>query len=201
MHLRTSATTARALLAIFVALTLVLGVGLVSAGASAQELPGSNETTAEPDETIVQDQLGDLTVHDYSYTSENETMTIDMSWSGNLPETVTLTEMLELDSAGSTKISFKTVRLKPGDRVSVQIAAEESSGTAAVLITTEQSVQNNDALVIQSGDGVERGPVPFNWTAGFVGLAAVGGAGVAYGLSARNYLNADDDEPEVERIA
>lgn len=186
--------------AVTITAILLFALTLAISPATAQVADPRNQTTAEPT-TSVQNQLGDLVVHDYSYDASSGTMTIDMTWSGDRPETVTLTEMIELDQEGSTTISFKTVRLMPGERHSVEIGAEMSSGTAAVMLTTTQSVEANNALVLQSGDGTDRDPVPFNYAAGFVGLAALGGAGMAFGLTARNYLNADDDEPEVERIA
>lgn len=199
IHARYSQKVAQTLLLAFMALTLAIGAGLIAASASAQELPGQNETVT-PSETDVQDQLGDLVVHDYSYDAKSATMTIDMTWKGDRPETITLTEMIELDSAGSTTISFKTVRLFPGERHSIQIGAEKSSGTAAVLLTTEQSVQNNDALVLQAGDGVERGPVPFGTASGLIAVAAIGGAGLTFAAVVRSYRE-DEEGERRERIA
>ena len=187
----------RQILALLVSLALAGTVLGAAVPATAQELPGDETETPQP--TQVTEQLGDLVVHDYSY--NGETMTITATWRGDLPTTLTLTEMIEQDSAGATEISFKQVRLVPGEQTEIEIALEErSSGTAAALLTTPESVENANALVLQSGDAVERGPIPFGTATVLVGLAAVGGAGMAFALTARSYR--DDDQGERrERIA
>ena len=187
----------RQILALLVSLALAGTVLGAAVPATAQELPGDETETPHP--TQVTEQLGDLVVHDYSY--NGETMTITATWRGDLPTTLTLTEMIEQDSAGATEISFKQVRLVPGEQTEIEIALEErSSGTAAALLTTPESVENANALVLQSGDAVERGPIPFGTATVLVGLAAVGGAGMAFALTARSYR--DDDQGERrERIA
>jgi len=196
--LRTSRTVAQLLVLTFAFLVVLLGIGLIAAApASGQELPGDNESTPAP--TKVTEQLGQLVVHDYSY--DGETMTISATWRGDGPTTATLTEMIEQDSAGATEISFKQVRLLPGEQTEITIALEErSSGTAAALLSTPESVERGNALVLQSGDAVSRGPIPFGTASILVGLAAVGGAGMAFALTARSYK--DDDQGERrERIA
>jgi len=187
----------RQILALLVSLALAGTVLSVAVPATAQELPGDETETPHP--TQVTEQLGDLVIHDYSY--NGDTMTITATWRGDLPTTLTLTEMIEQDSAGATEISFKQVRLVPGEQTEIEIALEErSSGTAAALLTTPESVENANALVLQSGDAVERGPIPFGTATVLVGLAAVGGAGMAFALTARSYR--DDDQGERrERIA
>lgn len=197
--LRTSRTVAQILVLALAFLIVLLGVGLIAAApASGQELP-SDDTTVTPEGTQVTEQLGKLVVHDYSY--DGETMTIEATWRGTGPTTLTLTEMIEQDSAGATQISFKRVRLLPGERTEIEIALEErQSGTAAALLSTPESVERGNALVLQSGDAVERGPIPFGTATVLVGLAAVGGAGMAFALTARSYR--DDDQGERrERIA
>jgi len=187
----------RQILALLVSLALAGTVLGAAVPATAQELPGDETETPQP--TQVTEQLGDLVIHDYSY--DGETMKITATWRGDLPTTLTLTEMIEQDSAGATEISFKQVRLVPGEQTEIEIALEErSSGTAAALLTTPGSVENANALVLQSGDAVERGPIPFGTATVLVGLAAVGGAGMAFALTARSYR--DDDQGERrERIA
>jgi len=198
-HLRTSRTVAETLIVAFTLLIIILGVGLIAAAdASAQELPGENETET-PEPTKVTEQLGKLVVHDYDY--DGETMTISATWRGTGPTTVTLTEMIEMDSGGATEISFKKVRLLPNDQTEIEIALEErESGTAAAMLTTPESVDNSAALVLQSGDAVDRGPIPFGTASTLIGAAAIGGAGMAFVLTARSYR--DDHEGERrDRIA
>jgi len=198
-HLRTSPQVAHLLLVLLTVLVFGLTLALLAPVASAQELPGDTTETPEPNTTQVTEQLGDLVVHDYSY--DGETMTIDVTWRGDLPTTLTLTEMIEQEQGGATEISFKQVRLMPDETTTIEIPLEErSSGTAAALLTTPESVEASSALVLQSGDAVERGPIPFSTASALIGTAAVGGAGMAFALTARRYR--DDHEGERrERVA
>jgi len=173
----------------FVALVLVLLFGfgalaVASTGAVAQEQPDDpteqNETSPgeelTPEEEI-EDQLGDLVIHSYDHDGDTERMTIEMSWQGRAPTTVTLTEMIELDSGGSTQISFQRQRLRPDERTEVTIGARQrTGGTAAVLLTTPESVSNGEGLVLQDGD-------PDSYP-------AIGFTNVILGLSATSVLSA-----------
>lgn len=143
-------------LALCVCALLAAGAPALAQADAAQNATenGTLDDPNEPDQEIA-DQLGDLIVHDYSY-SDGE-MKIEATWTGDTPETITLTEMIELDSAGSTAISFQQQRLLPDERTELSIAVEErSSGTAAVLVTTPQGTEMNEALVLQAGE-------PSNW--------------------------------------
>lgn len=185
-----------ALLAIVLAGAVLLA-GAIAGTASAQELPG--QTNETDDATEVAEQLGDLVVHSYEY--DDGEMTIEATWNGNVPETLTATEMIEMDSGGATEISFKQLRLMPDRRQEITMqVSERSSGTAAVLLTTEQSVQNSNALVLQAGDATNRGPVPFSTATILIGAAALGGGGLAFAFTAREHED-DADAERRERLA
>lgn len=161
---------------LFTAVVLCAGVALTfAAGASAQETTPANET-ATPEEEIAE-QLGDLVIHSYEYTDgaddEPGTFTIEMTWAGRAPEQVTLTEMIELDSGGSTQISFQQQRLRPDERTEITMDAEvRSGGTAAIMVTTAQSVENGEAVVLQDGDPRERPAIHFQNVILAVGLSS-----------------------------
>ena len=167
-------------------LAAVLGLALIVCAVTAAAAPtlaqadaATNATANEPDEEIA-DQLGDLIVHDYAYAGGE--MTIEATWTGRTPEMVTLTEMIELDSAGTTGISFQTQRLIPDERTKLTIAVEErSSGTAAVLLTTPQGTAMNEALVLQAGK-------PTNWPTIGLDSAIAGTALSAAGASALTFV-------------
>ncbi|QGN05839.1 hypothetical protein Hrd1104_00060 [Halorhabdus sp. CBA1104] len=181
-----------------VLLLAVLASAVLCAGAAtAQELPGERDNATEQN-TDLTNQLGDLAVHDYSY--DNGEMTVTATWRGSTPTTVTMTEMIELDSAGSTKISFKTIRLVPGSKTEIDIAAEQNRGTAAVQLTTPESLENNDALVLQAGDPGTRAPIPFGTASILIGAAAIAGAGLAFAFTAREHEDGGDAERR-ERLA
>lgn len=184
---------------VFCVVLIVLSLGTVTTAASAQELPGDDSADNDSDGTQVADQMGDLVIHSYSYDARNKQFNITATWRGSIPEQLTITELLELDSSGSTQISFKEVRLLPDQKTTITVAAEKRDGTAAVLLTTPQSVQNQSALVLQSGD-VDRGPVPFGMASVLIGLAAVGGAAGAFAFTARSYRD-DEAGERRERIA
>jgi hypothetical protein len=174
-----------------VVLVLLATVALLSAGltgASAQELPGGNETTA-PERTAIYDQLGDLVVHSYSY--EDGEMTLEVSWRGTTPETVTITEMVALDSGGSQRISFKKIRLLPDERTEITVSARMKDGTAAVLLTTPQSVERSEALLVQHGAGSFD---PFAGTTSSAGW--IGGVSVAVSMIGLAAVRAKRNDPE-----
>lgn len=182
-------------------LTLACACALLAltaaAPAAAQTNAPANATAPDQPDAEVTDQLGDLVVHEYSY--DDGEMVIDATWRGGLPETVTLTEMIELDSGGSTEISFKTTRLLPDERTEITIAAEErSGGTAAILVTTPQSTQNNEALVLQAGEPTETTLIPQSNAILGAGLSAAGAAGLTFVFVLRRK---HDEERGVDRIA
>jgi len=168
----------------------VLCAGVIASTASAQA--AGNESTGNA--TDVVEQLGDLQVHDYHYDGDSETMTIDATWRGEVPETLTLTEMIELDDGGATEITFKTVRLLPDSKTEIEVAAKQrSGGTAAVMLTTPQSVDANNAIVLQAGDSGTAAPVPFNAAAGLILLAATGGGLGTFALTKKRREYDEDD--------
>jgi hypothetical protein len=145
------------------------------AGASAQEqTPTGNETV--PEEEIAE-QLGDLVIHSYNFQrgdgEEPGEWTFEVSWTGRAPEQVTFTEMIELDEAGSTQISFQRQRLRPDERTEITVPAEiRSGGTAAMMITTPESVDAGNALVVQDGDPESRPAIRFQNVVLAMGLSS-----------------------------
>lgn len=188
----------RVLIAFATAICLTVLIGVASP-VQGQNVPDPTNSSEQPeDPTEVTDQLGDLVIHSYSY--DGEEMTISASWRGNMSTTVTLTEMIEMDSGGSSKISFKRVRMLPDTRRNIKIQIDErSSGTAAVLLTTPESVENSNALILQEGDAKNRGPIPFSTASMLIGGAAIAGAGLAFAFTARAHENSEAERRE--RIA
>ena len=139
---------------------------------------GNGDDRADQSETTaIYDELHDLTIRSVDY--EDGRFDIVMEWSGRGTEKILLTEMVELDSSGSIDISMQQQRLRPGEPTEISISAEQSSGTAAVLLTTEQSRDHGDALLIQEGEPSSREPVPFNLAA----IAVIAAVGLMGGVS------------------
>jgi len=165
---------------------------LCASPATAQSVNESANESNESDTQQKADQLGPLVINQYSY-GDGE-MRIAATWTGEAPTTVTLTEMIELDSGGSTSISFQRVRLLPDDSTEITVSARQrSGGTAAVLVSTPESVRNESALVLQAGSPSDRGPVPFNIAVALIVLASAGGGGAAFG-ALRSKRDSDDDD-------
>ena len=175
------------------ALALLFALAFVATPVAGQSVDDNQTTGNESDgSTEIADQLGDLVINNYSY-ADGE-MQISATWRGEAPTTTTLTEMIELDSGGSTSISFQRVRLLPDETTEITVAARErSGGTAAVLVSTPESVRNESALVLQSGSPSDRGPVPFNAALALIMLASAGGGGAVFGYL-RKRRDSDDDD-------
>jgi len=146
---------------------------------------------------LTHDQLGDLVVHPYDY--RNGRMDVTMTWEGRGTTQATLTEMIELDSEGTTAISFQTQRLLPGERTELTIDAEErTGGAAAVLVTTPQGTAMNEALVLQAGEPTETTLIPQRNAILGAALSAAGAAGLTFVFVLRRK---HEDEQGVDRIA
>lgn len=173
-------------------LVAVLCLCLCAPGVVAQETPENESSTTNE----LYDQLGDLKIETVNY--DGSSFEIQAKWTGDTPESVSLTELIELDSSGSTGISIKQLRLLPGETTTVTISAEETSGTAALLVTTETSIDRGNALVIQEGTPSTREPVPFDAAMIAVGGSAVVAVLVSIALVVR--MKNDEDRGK-ERVA
>lgn len=186
-------------------LTLVLALAAVCTLAvptAAVTQDQQDNETATPERTVdeqVTDQLGDLVIHSYEYDKEREVMTIEASWQGRAPTRATFVEMIELDSAGSTELTFQRIRLTPEERTEITVSAtQRTGGTAAVMVTTPESIDRGDALVLQDGDPDEYPAINFSNVILAIGLTSVGSVGIAFVLVLRKK---HDEQREVERLA
>jgi len=174
-------------LAAAIVLTTCGMIALASpAAATIQDETAQNESTPTPAEELaaeeeIADQLGDLVIHSYDYDDDAETMTIEASWQGRAPTRATFVEMIELDSGGSTEISFQRVRLRPDERTEISVSATtRTGGTAAVMVTTPESISNGNALILQDGDPDEYPAINFSNVLLAIGLTSIGSVGVAF---------------------
>jgi len=120
-------------------------------------------------------------IHSYEYDKEQEVMTIEASWQGRAPTRVTFVEMIELDSGGSQSLTFERIRLSPEDRTKIRVqAGQRAGGTAAVMVTTPESIDSGDALVLQDGDPDEYPAIRFSNVMLAIGLTSVGSVGLAF---------------------
>ena len=174
-------------LAAAIVLTTCGMIALASpAAATIQDETAQNESTPTPAEELapeeeIADQLGDLVIHSYDYDDSTETMTIEASWQGRTPTRATFVEMIELDSGGSTEISFQRVRLRPDERTEISVSATtRTGGTAAVMVTTPESISNGNALILQDGDPDEYPAINFSNVLLAIGLTSISSVGVTF---------------------
>ena len=185
--MRSQQRAAAWVLAAAIVLTTCGMIALASpAAATIQDETAQNETTPTPAEELaaeeqIADQLGDLVIHSYDYDDSTETMTIEASWQGRAPTRATFVEMIELDSGGSTEISFQRVRLRPDERTEISVSATtRTGGTAAIMVTTPESISNGNALILQDGDPDEYPAINFSNVLLAIGLTSIGSVGVAF---------------------
>jgi hypothetical protein len=158
--------------------SLVVVLVLLCATASTAVAQDQNDTDEiEEPENSIENELHDLLVRSVEYADGEFSLVVE--WTGQTPETLTLTEMVQLDGSGTQGISMQTHRLYPGQQAEITIGAEQSGGTAAVILSTRQSIERGDALVIQEGEPTTREPVPFNLAA----LSVIGSALIGVAIS------------------
>jgi hypothetical protein len=180
-----------------VLMMIFAGAAIFAASAQAQEQTPQNNETAIDEQ--VQDQLGDLVIHTYDYDGSTETMTIEASWTGRAPTRATFVEMIELDSGGSTKLSFQRIRLTPDQRTEITVSVEKrTGGTAAVLVTTPESIDRGDALVLQDGDPTDYPAIRFQNVLLAIFITSIGSAGMAFVFVLKKKHT---EESGVDRIA
>lgn len=179
----------RTYITVALVLVLVLAGGL-SGAAQAQEQNRTDSPNAE-----IYDQLGSLIVESVDY--DGAQFDITVRWTGSLTQQVSLTELIELDGSGSQGISIQETRVVPGESTTITISASSSGGTAAVILSTKESLDNGNALVIQSGSPTTREPVPFDIAGLFVALTAAGTFGVGISIL---YRRRNKDESQRGRV-
>jgi len=160
------------LLALMVVFFLIFGAVLfASAPAGAQEAPiNQSEQTAEP--TEVHTTLGDLTVHSVEADDDENVAYVEVTWNGETPTTVTVTQIPSDDDVDGATIS--TNRVLPGEQTRLRIDVINTEDS--MLIYTDESLENERArkLQLENNWWLFTGP----WSAtdaqitGFAGLLA-----------------------------
>ena len=174
----------------------VLLLTSLGAVAQAQDTPSPTEENNETEGNEIENQLGDLVVRSSDYSGEEFTLVVE--WTENTPERLTLTEMVTLEGSGSQGINIQSSRLLPGEQTEITIGAQKAGGTAALLLTTRQSLERGEGLIIQSGSPTERADVPFNLAA----LAVIGSALIGVGVSVTVVVRRKNAEDRgIERVA
>jgi hypothetical protein len=155
-----------------------------------------NTTTAPPDESIVI-QLSPATwITDYEYDDGEWSITLK----SEMPTTLTVSEAVPMDESGAERFSIRQYDIERGV-TTVKFQAPPIDGMSKVSLTTSESIANGNGVYLQSGSrSVSREPVPFNTANIFIGVSALGGAGLAFAFAYRRYED-DEDVDRRDRIA
>ena len=141
-------------LSLIVALFFVVGIILTAPGA-AQELPGNETEQSQPEATDVHKTLGDLTIHSVDFEDDPGGVTgyVEVTWHGDTPEQVTITQMPTGGLFGSADdaVTISRNRVYPGERTELAVDLVSQDDPAAIYTT--QSLANERALRIEDDGG------------------------------------------------
>lgn len=173
-----------------VVFAMIIGIAVLS-GTAVAENQSSQQDTPES----IRDSLGKMQLHDYFV--EDGDAVIEATWTGEMSTSLTVVEMVDMQSGGSQKISFKRVHFIPGQRQTIRIAVADES--PSLLLSTPESIENDDALMIQIGDtSIFSGPADWR-TAQISGIVGFSGGFIAMILVA--YHRVRGGKTGVERVA
>lgn len=138
--------------------------------------------SAEVDEnatSVVAEVDSQIRVTDYNYWDEKGTFYVDLEHRDPVGSRVqlTITEVIGSRAAGENSGSFGVaqVTLNPGEKITAEVDATRTDGTAAVMIVSQESLDNGTGTFLADNAG---GPNMFSedpgW--GLVRLGAIGGA-------------------------
>jgi len=182
-------------------LAVVLGLSLLpgTAGAGAQVGPidsGNDSDEGDGPDLELEDRLGDLLIHSSEFidTDRGPELELRVTWRGDTPTTLGVSQ---LPSSGD-RATISQTRLIPGEETQLRIDVVSASDPAVAW--TSESLERERAVVLGSTGGTDRGPVPFGWAAMLTGLAALGGAGLAFAFTARD-RESDAEGQRRDRIA
>jgi len=99
--------------------------------------------------TVVAQVDGDVRVLDYSYQEAAEVMSVEIENTGSTSSTVTITEAISADQTGAGTFGIEVVSLDDGETVTVEVSVASTGGSAGVMITTEESVEQGTGTYLQ----------------------------------------------------
>ena len=134
-------------------ISIVLGITGIAGIAAGQQTQGANETAnanadGEP-EKLVEQVDEDVRVESYTYDEQNETFSILFSSSGDRTVDVTVTEVIDQRAGSSGTFGVEQFRIRPDERVEVEISARLTGGSAAVMIVTQKSLDAGRGTFLQ----------------------------------------------------
>lgn len=103
--------------------------------------------------TVVAQVDSDVRVLDYSYSESSEVMSVEIENTGPTATSVTLTEAISADQSGAGTFGIEVVSVDDGETVTVEVSVADEGGTAGVMITTDESIEQGTGTYLQVDTG------------------------------------------------
>jgi hypothetical protein len=178
-----------------VVLFAVLAVGLVPAVAGQEDRTDTDqEHTGLDEDPIAVDET--LTITSWSYDETSQELTIQFN--ATRPTTVTITEAASAGDGRTGELSITRERVLPGNATVTLAVSPGPAGEAAVVVTTDESVDRKKGVFLSTGQDATPQPSPFagtSPTAGWIGGAALSLVTVV--LAGIYRMRTETMEPEV----
>ncbi len=172
-------------------------VACVAVGGAAADGPGIelNETDlpSEPESYAV--EIDDNTrVVDWSYHDDREGFEIVIE--SDRSQSISITEAVQFSEGAGTGRIYET-RI-PSGTSEVFVSVPRRGGEAAVTMTTQRSIQDNQFSYISTGEASpDRPPITYERAQLLVLITAIGAVGATFGIVKRRR---DDEDRDYERI-
>jgi archaellum component FlaF (FlaF/FlaG flagellin family) len=178
---------------------LVVFGGIAAGPVSAQE-ESENATVDEPQRVVAQVDSS-VRVTDYGYNESAETFSIRVeNTDDERPSAVTMTEVISDRGQSSGTFGVEQFQLAPGEEIEVEIRAALTSGSAAVMIVTQESLDDGEGSFVRyEADRID--VLTGEPTVDHIQTAGVGGAaGVVLLLLLLAWHKIGDDDDSIEEV-
>lgn len=158
------------------AILLVFGVaggllfaGIVATGSAAAQSDPANSSS------VYADVDEDIRITSWEYSEETESFEITLDNDGTSRTRVSLMEIIDLDGDREGPLGMREVSLRPGEETSVEIGAQLDSGSAGIIVMTQQSLDNGQVQPVIYDEGTSLSILSGASTWGYVQIGAISG--------------------------
>ncbi len=110
---------------------------------------GSSSVVAQVDSTVV--------VTSYRYNASSETFFVTLRNDEQADEkSVTITEIIDRDAAGSRKFGISVVEVDGGETVTAEVSAARVDGAAGVMVLTNEAIETGAGVYLQESKQTDR---------------------------------------------
>jgi len=130
--------------------------------------PTQTPTSTSINTSTVEQSVGDLVIHDVHWPDDESAVVVEVTHRGRSPTTLSITEMVD-PSGGSVQVGIDRTRLRPDKPTRVRVSLNKQN---AVLVYTEESLEDQQAAVLDPGDGPLQPPTESDRLALVVGAVS-----------------------------